>query len=119
MDSVMQDYQRHVFICTSTTCAEGDPFTLRLKMHQLLREKLGEDYEDRVRLTKTLCLGMCGLGPNMVVYPEGVWYKGVKLRDIPEIVEQHLIGGVPVERLILHKLGQPPPNAAAPDIPGP
>lgn len=101
----MEDYQRHVFICTSTTCAEGDPFTLRLLMHQRLKAKLGDDYESKVRLTKALCLGLCGLGPNMVVYPEGVWYKGVKKGDIDEIVDEHLIGGRPVERLVLHKLG--------------
>lgn len=103
----MDDYIRHVFICTSTTCSEGDPFGLRLQMHQLLRKKLGADFEKKVKVTKTMCLGQCGLGPNMVVYPEGVWYKGVKPRDIPEIVEQHLLGGKPVERLILHKQGAP------------
>lgn len=103
----MDDYVRHVFICTSTTCAEGDPLGLRLHMHQLLRKKLGPDFEKKVRVTKSLCLGQCGHGPNMVVYPEGIWYKGVKLKDIPEIVEQHLLGGKPVERLIMHKLGKP------------
>ncbi|GMV81942.1 MAG: hypothetical protein AMXMBFR7_31260 [Planctomycetota bacterium] len=108
----MEDYSRHVFICTSTTCAEGDPFALRLKLHQLLRDKLGDEYEKKVKLTKTLCLAQCGLGPNMVVYPEGVWYYGVKLRDIPEIVEQHLLGGKPVERLILHHLGKGPRKPA-------
>ncbi len=116
----MEDYVRHVFICTSTTCAEGDPFGLRLQMSRLLRERLGPEFEQRVKITKTLCLGHCGLGPNMVVYPEGVWYKGVRAADIPEIVERHLIGGQPVERLVLHKLGPrslametlPPPLAA-------
>ncbi len=99
----MEPYERHVFLCTSTTCAEGDPFTLRLLIHQRLKEKLGEEYQKRIKLTKTLCLAQCGLGPNLVVYPEGVWYKGVKARDIPEIVDEHLIGGRPVERLILHR----------------
>ena len=102
--AAMNPYDHHVFICTSTTCAEGDPFQLRLLMHQLLRQKLGPNFEERVKITKTLCLGQCGLGPNMVVYPEGVWYKGVKPKDIPEIVDEHLIGGRPVERLMLYKL---------------
>lgn len=103
----MEDYIRHVLICTSTTCSEGDPFGLRLQMQQLLRRKLGPDFEKKIRVTKTHCLGQCGLGPNIVVYPEGVWYKNVKPKDIPEIVESHLLGGKPVERLILHALGKP------------
>ena len=115
----MKPYMRHIFICTSTTCGEGDPFALRHLMHKTLREKLGANFEEQIKITKTLCLGQCGLGPNMVVYPEGVWYKGVKLKDIPEIVESHLIGGKPVERLILHhaKGLVPLPPVAVPETP--
>ncbi len=51
------------------------------------------------------CLGPCTLGPNVVVYPEGVWYQGVKKEDIPEIVEEHLTNGNPVERLRLKMPG--------------
>ena len=47
------------------------------------------------------CLGPCALGPSLVVYPEGVWYQGVKVEDVPEIVEEHLTKGNPVERLRL------------------
>ena len=49
----------------------------------------------------TTCLGPCTLGPSLVVYPEGVWYQGVKVEDVPEIVEEHLTKGNPVERLRL------------------
>jgi (2Fe-2S) ferredoxin len=48
------------------------------------------------------CLGPCFDGPNMVVYPEGVWYAGVTPEDIPDVVRDHLIGGVPVARLRYH-----------------
>ena len=45
------------------------------------------------------CLGPCFEGPTIVVYPEAVWYVGVAAADVPEIVEQHMRGGRPVERL--------------------
>jgi (2Fe-2S) ferredoxin len=50
-------------------------------------------------VTETSCLGPCPLGPMMVVYPDAVWYSRVKEDDVTEIVEQHLVGGKPVERL--------------------
>lgn len=53
----------------------------------------------------TTCLGPCTLGPSLVVYPEGVWYQGVKAEDVPEIVEEHLNKGQPVERLRLRLPG--------------
>jgi (2Fe-2S) ferredoxin len=41
----------------------------------------------------------CEFGPTVVVYPDNVWYGGVQLSDVPEIIDRHLIGGEPVERL--------------------
>ena len=54
---------------------------------------------DRVRINKSGCLDQCEHGPMVVVYPDAVWYGGVKPGDAAEIVEQHLVGGRPVERL--------------------
>jgi (2Fe-2S) ferredoxin len=45
-------------------------------------------------------LGPCFDGPNLVVYPEGVWYAGLVVDDVPEIIETHVRGGRPVERLV-------------------
>lgn len=52
-----------------------------------------------VRINKAGCLDQCEHGPTVVVYPEAVWYGGVTVADAAEIVEEHLIGGRPVERL--------------------
>ena len=54
-----------------------------------------------VRINKSGCLDQCEHGPTIVVYPEAIWYGFVKTEDIEEIVQTHLIGGVPVERLVL------------------
>ena len=53
----------------------------------------------RVRINKAGCLGRCGTGASIVVYPEAVWYGRVKLEDIDEIFSEHVLGGRPVERL--------------------
>jgi (2Fe-2S) ferredoxin len=69
-----------------------DAFKEELKDRNLLTE---------IRAQKTGCLDTCGMGPSVVVYPEGVWYGNVQLSDIKEIVESHLINDQPVDRLQL------------------
>ena len=54
---------------------------------------------DEVQITTSGSLGLCTRGPNMVVYPEGVWYSGVQVEDIPEIVREHFVAGRTVARL--------------------
>jgi (2Fe-2S) ferredoxin len=52
-----------------------------------------------VRANQAGCLDMCERGPTVVVYPEQVWYGGVRLEDVEEIIDRHIVGGEPVERL--------------------
>jgi (2Fe-2S) ferredoxin len=71
---------------------------LHTQLQQLTKAAgLGE----RVRINKSLCLDQCEHGPTVVVYPEAVWYGGVRPGDAAVIVEEHLVGGRPVERLRL------------------
>ena len=58
----------------------------------------------RFRSTTTKCLGVCVGGPHAVVMPDNVWYAGFGEEDIEEIVESHLLGGRPVERLLAPNL---------------
>ena len=94
----MGQYDRHVFVCTSgDTCpAQGDTEkfvkTLRAGVQKANRQT-------DVRINKTGCFSQCGHGPMIVVYPENVWYAGVKESDLEEILTSHIIGGYPVERL--------------------
>ena len=66
-----------------------------------LRHEIGaRGLEDEVQITTCGSLGLCEHGPNLIVYPEGVWYSGVTAQDAAEIVESHFQSGVPVERLM-------------------
>jgi len=56
-----------------------------------------------IKLTTTGCLGPCSEGPNILVYPEGVMYGGIKKEDVNKIIEEHLIGDKPVEELFIAK----------------
>jgi (2Fe-2S) ferredoxin len=56
---------------------------------------------DGVRINQSGCLDRCELGPVMVIYPEGIWYRYDTLEDVDEILQQHVIGGGRVERLLL------------------
>jgi (2Fe-2S) ferredoxin len=58
------------------------------------------DLRGHAAVTESGCLGPCFDGPNLVVYPDGVWYAGVTAADVPELVAEHLLAGRPVERLI-------------------
>jgi (2Fe-2S) ferredoxin len=53
----------------------------------------------QIRANTAGCMDACEFGPTLVVYPDNVWYGGVKPSDVTEIIERHLIGGEPVERL--------------------
>jgi (2Fe-2S) ferredoxin len=96
--------ERHVFICTNRrepgnpkgSCADKDSDAVRDAFKQLLHER---GLKGRIRANAAGCLDQCSRGAAVVVYPEQVWYGGVKASDVPEIIDQHLIGGVPVERL--------------------
>lgn len=97
-------YSRHIFFCTNqredgrSCCA--DHGARRLRDHAKARVKeLGLSGRGGVRVNMAGCLGRCGQGPVIVVYPEGVWYSYRDERDVDEILTEHLIGGRVVERL--------------------
>jgi (2Fe-2S) ferredoxin/ubiquinone/menaquinone biosynthesis C-methylase UbiE len=66
----------------------------------LRREIIAQGLANVVQITTCGSLGLCERGPNMVVYPEGVWYSGVRAEDVREIVDSHFRQGRPVSRLV-------------------
>lgn len=98
-------YDFHVFCCTNKReeghkrgcCASKSADELRAYMKDRAKA-LGLP---KTRINASGCLDRCEQGPVMVVYPEGVWYSYKNQQDVDEILEQHLSGGQPVERLHL------------------
>ena len=68
-------------------------------LEALRREVNARGLEDEVQVTACSSLGLCEHGPNLVIYPEGLWYSGVTPADVPEIVRSHFQEDSPVERL--------------------
>jgi (2Fe-2S) ferredoxin len=97
--SEMPVYERHVFVCTRgewCPSVDGDGLGLHAALKAAVR---AADLSGRVRVNHSGCFSQCGNGPMAVVYPEGVWYAAVTPADAAEILESHLLGGKPVERL--------------------
>lgn len=97
--------QKHVFVCVQSrppghprgSCGEKGCMPV---FEEFLMEMQQRDCYDKVAVTNTGCLGPCGSGPNVLVYPEGIFYNAVTKDDVKEIFEQHLLGGEPVARLV-------------------
>jgi (2Fe-2S) ferredoxin len=100
----MPPYQRHIFVCTNRREADNPKGCCALKGSEAVLERFKEELhrrglKGRLRANAAGCLDACAYGTSVVVYPEGVWYGGVQVEDVVEIVESHLLGGQPVERL--------------------
>ena len=98
--------KKHVFVCTQSrpedhprgSCAaKGSAGILQEFMQQFEKKQLWGRYA----VAGSTCLGTCGNGPSVLVYPEGVMYGGVSKDDVAAIIEEHLLGDKPVERLIV------------------
>ena len=93
----MQLYRAHVLVCAGTGCtsSNSEKVTKELEI-QLAKNKL----QNEVKIVKTGCFGLCAEGPIVVVYPEGAMYTFVGVEDVKEIVEEHLLKGRIVKRLL-------------------
>ncbi len=93
----MSFFRSHVLVCCGNTCATRGGAAIHQQLAKLVEEK---GLANEVRVVETGCLGISEHGPAMVVYPEGVIYARVKPSDVPEIVEEHLLKGRIVQRLV-------------------
>jgi (2Fe-2S) ferredoxin len=102
----MAKFEKHIFVCTNQReaghprgcCDPAGQAQLQLAFKQKLAAR---GLKGKVRANKAGCLDQCEHGPNVVVYPEQVWYGRVTAADVDEIIDQHIVGGRPVERLML------------------
>ena len=90
-------YEKHVFVCSAGKVC---PRQGSLEILDLLKRRIKEaGLNQRIRINKSGCMAQCGHGPMLIVYPENIWYGAVTVESAEIILEQHLIGGRPVERL--------------------
>ena len=101
----MERYAHHVLVCTGGFCS---PDRRGNELYRLLPSLLQREGllfgPDRVKRGETPCLGVCEGGPIVVVYPEGIWYKGVTPALLERIVVEHLRDGRIVEDAVFHRL---------------
>jgi (2Fe-2S) ferredoxin len=107
-------FDRHVFVCLNERAADDPRGCCAARgaaqvLDALRREVKARGLSHAVRAQKAGCLDACEQGCAVVVYPEGVWYGRVTAADVPEIVESHLVRGVPVERLVVGRRGPASP----------
>lgn len=100
-------FEKHIFICVNQrtgteklSCGE----TKGLELVAAFKKEINDlKLPTKIRAQKAGCLDVCNYGPTVVVYPEGVFYIGVELTDVKEIVTDHIVNNKPVKRLILDK----------------
>ena len=90
-------FRSHVLVCGGTGCTSSGSARIITAFE---KELVTAGLEKEIKIIKTGCFGLCALGPIVVVYPEGAFYSQVKPEDVPEIVEEHLLKGRIVKRLL-------------------
>lgn len=93
----MAFYRSQVLVCGGTGCTSSGCNEIAEAMKSAIKE---HGIENEIELVKTGCFGLCELGPIVIIYPEGAFYSQVKLEDAAEIVEEHLVKGRVINRLL-------------------
>jgi (2Fe-2S) ferredoxin len=100
-----QRFERHLFVCVNARGSDNQRGCCASKGSEEIAKALKIKAYDlglkgRIRVNKAGCLDACEEGVSAVVYPEGIWYRGVTLEDVDEIVERTLVKGEIIERLL-------------------
>ncbi len=104
MSTEIRKLKFHVFVCTNERPAGHPRGCCKTKGSEELVQRFKQEIAKhglagQVRAQKAGCLDTCEFGPSVVIYPDNAWYGPVQVGDVTEIVESHLVKGLPVERL--------------------
>lgn len=102
----MPSYTHHIFVCENIRAADDPRGSCGAKGSADIRAAMKKEIascglKGSVRANSAGCLDQCEKGPTVVVYPEGIWYGGVTVDDVHEIIQSHIVEGKPVERLLI------------------
>ena len=90
-------FRNHILVCGGTGCTSNNSAKIAEELEKILASK---ELDKDVQVIRTGCFGLCAVGPVIIVYPEGAFYSGVKVEDAEEIVNEHIIKGRIVTRLL-------------------
>lgn len=86
-------YERVILVCVnerpleSSSCGGRGSVEIAKKIKSIVKER---GLSDRIRVTRTLCFGLCEIGPNIAVFPDNVWYNHVKQEDVDDIIKKYV-----------------------------
>ena len=90
MNQQSTPFKCHLFVCTNTrenerkSCGDEDSADLKAAIKAEIKNR---GWKDIVRVSESGCLGVCEAGPNVMIYPQGIWLSAVSQTDIPAILE--------------------------------
>jgi len=107
-------YRMHLMVCAGTGCVSNRSLEVKEALEKEIRDR---DLKNEIQVVATGCNGFCGVGPIMLVQPDGIFYQHVGVKDVPFLVEEHLLKGRPVKKLMFtpEKKAEPIPKMS--DIP--
>ncbi len=107
-------FRTHVLVCAGTGCVSGNSYATAMALeNEIFKKGLAQE----VQVIRTGCQGFCAEGPIVIVQPDGVFYRGVTAKDAPSLVEEHLLKGRPVKKLMYTPPEEKRPIPALKEIP--
>jgi NADH:ubiquinone oxidoreductase subunit F (NADH-binding)/(2Fe-2S) ferredoxin/NAD-dependent dihydropyrimidine dehydrogenase PreA subunit len=93
----VKQYRAHLLVCAGTGCVSCGAFKIKEALEKEIRKR---SLQDEVQVVATGCNGFCERGPIVMVQPDGIFYQLLQVEDVPHLVEEHLLKGRPVKKLM-------------------